>query len=503
VTGTAWLTPAVTKEIRALFPAWIACMLTIVAALVVRDSAVRGLGVFAYGLGSLLLGVQAIGHEYSHRTLPVLLAQPIGRRRLLVTKLAVLAAMLAGLGAAAWFVLGDDRAVLDPFWRDPSVLGLVTLCALFGAPWLTMMCRGALPAAVFTIALPAAMLILGDLTAALADRFMGGVDFDRVKLAVFWWGVIAFCAVGAFSGWRTFMGLQVIEGRDSELSMPDWTRDGETPDDQSASASPRRRHPIWLLIKKELHLQQLTFVIVAIYLVFWGSLSLAVWVSPDVPRYVIAPLTALYCALLSLLIGALASAEERQFGTLEWQVLMPMPMWKQWTVKAGVTLGLAMLLGIGLPVVLMLIDRSGGDPRNVARMLREFPLIVLLLTASTLYVSSLCASGVRALVLSLPAIAGAFLFFQAGLWVVEQLVVRTFFVRLVSTSFESYRTTRSTVMAILILAFVAALLRYAAINHRSGERGVAPVLKQAASIAGLLIVGVLALGGVTIYYFGS
>ena len=108
------------------------------------------------------------------------------------------------------------------------------------------------------------------------------------------------------------------------------------------------------------------------------------------------------------------------------------------------------------------------------------------------------------MVLSLPAIVGTFLVFQIGHWAVETVVVRTFFVRrpgLVRTFFEGYMATRRSVLVILIFVFVASLLRFAAINHRSAERGGRLVLRQAASLAGLLIVGVLALGGVTFYYF--
>ena len=53
-----------------------------------------------------------------------------------------------------------------------------------------------------------------------------------------------------------------------------------------------------------------------------------------------------------ILIGSLASAEERQLGTLEWQTLLPSPAWQQWAVKVGVTFGLALLLGVGLPALL-------------------------------------------------------------------------------------------------------------------------------------------------------
>ena len=443
VTGTAWLTPAVTKEIRALFPAWTACLLTLAAGLVVRDPKTRALGLLVYGFGSVMLGAQALGHEYSHRTLPILLAQPIGRKRLLLIKMSVLTVMLFSIAGLAWIVFGGDRGLLDPLWREPRVLALATVCGLFLAPSLTMVCRGTLPAVVFTLALPAIVLILAEITATIVHGAMGGVEFDRVKLTVFWWGVVALCAGAAVTGWRMFMRLEALEGAGPEVALPTRARQ-DTPLAGTATLAMRRRHPVWLLVKKELRIQQLAFVVVLIHVALWGSFFVMARLAPDVPRYALAPFPALYCGLIALIIGALASAEERQFGTLEWQVLLPMPMWKQWAIKAGVTLGLALLLGIGLPLILLVADGSVANAFEIRRMLREAPLIVLLLATCSLYVSSICASGVRALVLSLPVIAGTFLVFQIGHWAVETVVVRTFFVRrpgMVRTFFEGYMAT--------------------------------------------------------------
>ncbi len=48
----------------------------------------------------MALGAQSFGHEYSHRTLGLLLSQPADRRRLFLYKLGVLFVMLATLAAA-------------------------------------------------------------------------------------------------------------------------------------------------------------------------------------------------------------------------------------------------------------------------------------------------------------------------------------------------------------------------------------------------------------------
>src|SRR5206468_3689257 len=89
------LRPLVAKEIRALLPIWIASAIAIAAA--VMSGPRHNLGLMAYGFGSVTLGAQSIGHEYTNRTLTLLLSQPCSRRRLLLLKLAVLSVMLLTL----------------------------------------------------------------------------------------------------------------------------------------------------------------------------------------------------------------------------------------------------------------------------------------------------------------------------------------------------------------------------------------------------------------------
>ena len=73
-----------------------------------------------------------------------------------------------------------------------------------------------------------------------------------------------------------------------------------------------------------------------------------------------------------------------------------MASWKQWIVKAGTAIGLAMLLAVALPALLLSV--SGGAIRINA----WYACVILLLTAVSLYVSSLSTSGLRALLVSLP-----------------------------------------------------------------------------------------------------
>src|SRR5207342_1168255 len=117
------------------------------------------------------LGALSIGHEYTNRTLPMLLAQPASRARILVVKLAVLAVLLVTLSAVAW-----RAALLPPGADAPMVLSLSVLCALSVTPWLTMLFRNPLAGAVFTMPVPGWIWVI-------ASLFTG----QPAKIAAFQW----------------------------------------------------------------------------------------------------------------------------------------------------------------------------------------------------------------------------------------------------------------------------------------------------------------------------
>jgi len=358
------LPPLVTKEIRALLPAW-AATLCAVGVAAVSGPRSHGLGAVAYVIGSVTLGSQSVGHEYTHRTLTLLLSQPVERRRLLLTKLAVTSTLLLTLAAFA------SLTVLKPDERQ-LVLGSI-LCGLFLAPLLTMVCRNALAGPVFAGAMPMWAPPLSDL--------MGAGVVWAVALPAF--------AVSAVASWRVFMRLEAIDGRGSELRLPQLPRRTRAIDDAPAGA--RARHPVWLLVKKELHLQQMTFAVAGLWLVIWATALALAPLVPGLPEFPLAGVGILYGALLAVLIGSLASAEERQNGTLEWQLLLPMAAWQQWAIKVGTVLTLTALLSYAFPLAL-----AAGQ----VGIIGWHAGAIVMLTTASLYISSLCRSTVRALMVS-------------------------------------------------------------------------------------------------------
>jgi hypothetical protein len=290
-------------------------------------------------------------------------------------------------------------------------------------------------------------------------------------------------------GWRTFMRLEAIEGGGSEIRLPGWLRLSRG---VSASSELTRRHPVWLLVKKELHLQQMALTIAGLYVAGWAGVVSTRYLAPDLELDFFNVMTVFYSGLIALLIGSLACAEERQMRTLDWQVLLPMAMWKQWSVKIGVVVGLSMTLAMGLPALL-----TGGVPLPPTAMLDDatgrlvVAMLIGMLAVGGVYVSSLCSSGLWALLMSLPALLGTVLFVRVLADPMERVAFH------IVWGLEPYMIPHSdgedAVLVVLLLGagVLAVVLRLALTNYRSADRAPTRIGTQVICIASCLFVAML------------
>ena len=380
------------KELRALLPVWCAALVTMGAGFVSTEPRILVAGLLAYGIGSIALGALSVGHEYGYRTVGVLLAQPIARQRVFAIKLSVVTPLLVILAATAWFApFNTEELQRLSGWRHHAVVLVPFVVGLFLAPWLTMVSRSALAGVVFAGSLPGMIMVCGNL-AGMAWFGIGNPNVEPFRARTWLGGMIVLSVVSAVMSWRGFMRLEAIEGAGSDVRMPSWF---------TTRARPPARHPLWLLLRKELHLQQMTFVIALLFAIGWATLSVLKDTVPAFAGAPLVPVTVIYWALLSIVIGSLASAEERHLGVLQWQVLLPVARWQQWAVKVGTALTLGLLLGVGVPILLNYVSPA-PDHFDAATLWRQNAPIVVVLTAYSLYVSSLSTSGLRAMVAAFP-----------------------------------------------------------------------------------------------------
>jgi beta-lactamase class A len=486
---------AIGKELRALFPMWMA-----VCAAIVASQFVPGLRAAwsIYILGAVVLGAMSIGHEYLHGTLASWLSLPANRWQLLAAKLAAVSALLTPLVVLAIFGIAADNG-----HRFPESWGLASFAitvpfvyALVVTPWLTMVARGPLGGVVFTLVVPFAVPVVTELVRPL----------DLFFLPSFGQAMFVIAGVAAVLGARTFARLEAL----------DTDRDVELPKLFGALATSYARRPILALIGKELRLQQMT-VLVAV--LSFSAVLVARWlhrIVPVVETDLTYPLSMVHLCLGPMLAAALASAEERRFGTLEWQVLQPTTLWKQWLVKVFVAVGLGLLVSLGSLALLLAwdpaLDVVGGH-------VSEFPLYKMILPVAaialaTLYVSSLSSSGLRAAVTTIPVLAiVAALGVLAGVSVASTLRGPYYWWHtwpgsvLVSRSAwfsqhtaELVRTGITWVCFGLIGGFVALVFRNAMDNHRSADRGARRIVLQVLAMAGYALIGLFIFGALMAFY---
>jgi ABC-type transport system involved in multi-copper enzyme maturation permease subunit len=376
----------IAKELRALFPALAAASAAIGSCALLRD--LYPFGVPAYFIGAATLGALTMGHEYSHRTLPFLLTLPVSRHRVLLTKLVALGTSLLLL-AMLRSVLPVPREAL--IFRG-TVIWLPFFAALFVTPYLTIVSRSPVGGAVFTLAIAGVLMIAGEWIGIGKYGYTREVDSFRVVFV--WYALALLAAASAAGAWWTFARLQVFEAGEKALDL--------APRTVTTSRVLVRRNPTWLLVKKELRLQQLAFAVAAIYVVAFVAIAVA---GPGaIPKTMV--VSQFYAPLLTLLIGATASAEERHLRTLDAQLLLPMELWRQWLIKVAVVLVLTVLLALVLPGVLMLTFTTQQFGLSLIQTLffpRAILMLLLALSALSLYVSTLCSNGLWALMVSVPS----------------------------------------------------------------------------------------------------
>jgi hypothetical protein len=463
--------PALEKEVRALLPTFVASAAAVMLGAQVTFSAARPFVVAAFCWGVLALGAHSIGHEYAHRTLPLILAQPASRNRILAWKALVVLPMVLGLTMIAGACLRP--AGFETIWRADGLEALLVfapLSAISVAPWLSMLGRGTLPGIVFTMGIMGVLVIAGEFAATLTYGYRDRLVVELFKASLLWSTLPPLCAAAAIAAWRQFGRLQALEGH-RDLHIPAWLWPVQT---GAVAGGVRRQHPFWMLLRKEIHLQQITFVVVAIYIVAWTALWALEHQAPDVPRLPLQQLTTLYLGLLAVLIGSVASAEERHLGTLPSELLLPVAAWKQWAIKAATAVGLALLLGIAVPWVLYAVVPPPDDPMPL-RLWREPPFVILLTTLS-LYVSSVCGSAVRAMVASIPVVVGSALYTGAAAELMTGIAIRAVRTATVSESNRvrvlqrmAMETRMQYALILAAIVTIALLLRFAFVNHRRGE----------------------------------
>ena len=370
--------------------------------------------------GIPLLATIPIGSEFQHRTLGLYLAQPIPREA--VWRLKMTVTVMAIVVPAALYSRSIHWESGPAFWLGVAVLTGITAGAMF---W-TLVARSIIGG----LGLSACAVGAGEVVwLYLADQF--GVLGRRGQPPESWvWGAVmasvVYSAIMIWLGRRKILTFQAMEGMQAgETVIPgarlvpgfvtDWFR-------------ARPTGPILNLVRREFHLLRLIWALVVLLLLDWIFIVSARLVDVQTATTPVRTLQIITVAgamtvsgLIAILAGVLSLGEEKNWGTHEWHMTVPVSTTLQWAVKLAVALFTG-IVGATLPPFLAMVIRGWmqGSP-SLYLPPREVMVIIVgeiaLLTIAGFWCACVVKGTMRAVLWVFPFFFALGLAAEFGIWI--------------------------------------------------------------------------------------
>jgi hypothetical protein len=367
----------------------------------------EGLSPVGFFLGIPLLATLSLGNEFQHRTLSLLLSEPVDRMEIWAEKLSL--SVVAALSAALVFFI---------VWRVIPP-GLEPEGFAFSGPWIivtmasatfwTLVARSTLGGVALNIVVNT--FINPVFLESLWERFHGKGDLSSANITVVSIAAFVFlCYAGAmlWLGRRTLARFQVtggMAGDDLLTAGPDVM--------PAALAGWFRSRPsgaVLNLIRKEARLLRPLWLISLLAALGWASLLIFGLVpergSTKNPPFAVG-MVAVSSLLIAVLAGSLPLGEERTSGTHSWHLTLPVSARRQWLVKLLMALFAGVVCAALLPLLVLI---AGGflfgspfkfvDPNAGVVWL----LVVSLLTFASFWCACALKGTVRAVLWLFPVI---------------------------------------------------------------------------------------------------
>ena len=349
----------VKKEIRLLLPGWAIGLAAVCLGYFWADHQhstswfrVYGLFAFPFLLGPamvLMMTLSSFGHELSAGTFSLLLAQPISRRRIWLTKTVLLAGAVVSVWTVWWLalILNQNAPLFPEDFRDLMVTTILFLLAVYSGGLCSVLLLRQVGAAFwFTLIVPSALAFL---TAYCSEKFGQEIHTER-NLTL----VLATYSVGSFFWARQmFLRAQDVQWTGGDIALPAWIR---SPQFFAPSGKMVGRHPRRALFVKELQLHQSQFIIAGVLLMLHlGMIATRKLGDGFTDSPTMEFVTSWFWAfwlVMPLLIGCVSVAEERKLGTLEAQLCLPVRRRTQLVIKFAAAAALSVFLGVVMPLLL-------------------------------------------------------------------------------------------------------------------------------------------------------
>jgi hypothetical protein len=391
------------KETRALLPMFACTLPLIVVPQLIWPRA--GFGYFALGVACVVMAGSCFGTEFQHRTISLLLSQPIPRSVIWREKMVILGAGIVTSLAALLGCLAVAGSTIDHVEWLPLVL--IPLCAFCGVPFYTLELRQGIAGMVAAVGFPSAIMA----ACALVHAQLG-VNSEAVLGIAIVSLLLIYCALVGWLGYAKFKQLEAVDTPLRELGLP-----------ASLEAilvapltrvSSRFRGPRASLFKKEFRLQQISFLLAGVFVLIALAGFCLSKPRPDVAAGVVGGDIFIYALILPLVAGAISIGEERGWGMAEWHLTLPPSMPTQWSAKMLVTLSTSLVLGLLLPAIVFLL----ADPlfsRPAARTSFEPPVAILCWVVGQMVMTSVAIYAASFAKNTMQAILAAFVILAAGI----------------------------------------------------------------------------------------
>jgi hypothetical protein len=388
------------KETRDLLPVFVCTLPLMVVPTFIWPA--EGFGYIALGVACVVMAGSSFGTEFQHRTLSLLLSQPIARSVIWREKMLALGAGMVTSLAVFLVCLVVSGPVIDRL--DWLALALIPLCAFCGAPFWTLSLRHGIVGMVSAVAVPCGMLAV---YALVAEQL--GVNKPAALLTVILCLLPIYCAVVYWRGYVKFERLEAVDSPARELGLPAGLEAFFTR--PLTRISSRFRGPFASLLKKEFRLQQISFLLAGVFvLIAVAGFSLARRY-PEVAAGTVGGDLCLYALIFPLIAGAVSVAEERGWGMAEWHLTLPPSALKQWCAKMVAVHSTGLVLGLLLPTVIFLVANPlfypGGARPTFPPVFAILPWVLgqLLLTTVAVYAASFARTTLQAILAALVILA--------------------------------------------------------------------------------------------------
>jgi ABC-type transport system involved in multi-copper enzyme maturation permease subunit len=409
-------TMRIVKEARSLFWPWCAVIIAGALPLVGESHSaliagpwwgvhylIEPLSFLGFFLGIPLLATLSMGNEFQHRTLPLLLSQPIDRIEIWREKMSV--SIVATLSATFVFCLSWRTALQQApeLWMEAGawIIAMVASATLW-----TLIARSTLGGMVLTGGVHYFLFI----PLLLRPDWVPETMTTR-SIAAFL--VFGYAAVMLWLGRRTLARFQVTGGLAGDNLLT--AGPSVIPEAWAEWFRCRPTGLVLNLIRKELRLLRPLWLITPLGLAGWMYVSMFGDKSKRGSVLAVIMATAV-TPLIAVLAGNLSVGEERSSGMHSWHMTLPVSARRQWLIKLSTALFVGLVCSVFLPTLeLNLI----GPPSMFvdAHQGMEWVLMVLLLSFASFWCACAVNGTVRAALWLFPAIGSLVLAGRFGNWV--------------------------------------------------------------------------------------